>query len=263
VTDRQLRWLLAAYPRAWRERYGEEFEELAEDMWSSGETTHTRLVLDLLGGACTARGRGIRVWFRRSLALPLGAAVLVGVALVALTTSGPAPTQDHVVAFTAGGVPSFGGSFGLRTFPERVAVEGEASPAGFVLSGSVLGSWTLGQSGSVPGPGNGVPVFAVTASEPVGHVLPIQGFSGSSTGGSSGCSGSDGVAGAPGCAVQLPDLVGLKTPTAAATLSELHVAVDVENITCTTAGSGLVGAMVPAAGSTVGPGAVVTIDNCT
>ena len=56
-----MRWLLALYPRAWRDRYGEEFEGLLEQ-----ERVTPLLVMNVLGGALEARVQGRR-WGAPSL----------------------------------------------------------------------------------------------------------------------------------------------------------------------------------------------------
>ena len=56
-----MRWLLALYPRAWRDRYGEEFEGLLEQ-----ERVTPLLVMNVLGGALDARVQS-RHWGAPSL----------------------------------------------------------------------------------------------------------------------------------------------------------------------------------------------------
>lgn len=74
------RLLLALYPRRWRERYGAEVADLAEELVRAGEVTPLRAALDLVAGAAVERGR---VLTRPEVLRPLaaGGAVLGGVAL--------------------------------------------------------------------------------------------------------------------------------------------------------------------------------------
>lgn len=78
------RRLLRLYPRAWRERYGAEVLDLAEELVGAGETTRTRAVLDLLLGAVVQRVVACRVAL-----LPVGVAavVMAGVTVVSLTAN--------------------------------------------------------------------------------------------------------------------------------------------------------------------------------
>ncbi len=45
-----MKWLVRLYPKAWRERYGEEFSEVL-----AGQHTSIGLIVDVLGGALDAR----------------------------------------------------------------------------------------------------------------------------------------------------------------------------------------------------------------
>jgi hypothetical protein len=53
-----VRRLVALYPRAWRERYGEEVSDLTDELISEGQTTRLRAGLDLAGGAAINGGPG-------------------------------------------------------------------------------------------------------------------------------------------------------------------------------------------------------------
>ena len=57
--SRRFRWLLALYPRAWRDRYGKEVGDLADELIRAGDTTPLRAGLDLVAGAAMERGRAI------------------------------------------------------------------------------------------------------------------------------------------------------------------------------------------------------------
>lgn len=50
---RLLRWLLALYPRAWRDRYGREVIRLTGELIRAGDTTPRRAALNLARGAAT------------------------------------------------------------------------------------------------------------------------------------------------------------------------------------------------------------------
>ncbi len=65
--------LVALYPRAWRDRYGAEVADLAEELISEGKTTRLRAGLDLAGGAVIERSRALA----RSPAAGLGGAAVV------------------------------------------------------------------------------------------------------------------------------------------------------------------------------------------
>ena len=54
-----LRLLLALYPRDWRQRYGAEVTDLAEDLVRSGQRTSWRSAFDLLAGAVSTRAHAV------------------------------------------------------------------------------------------------------------------------------------------------------------------------------------------------------------
>src|ERR1700722_3877703 len=67
-------WLLALYPRAWRDRYGREVGDLTDELIRAGDTTPLRAGLGLVAGATVERGRaislaGARIARARSLSL--------------------------------------------------------------------------------------------------------------------------------------------------------------------------------------------------
>ena len=51
MNGRLVRRLVALYPRAWRDRYGEEVAGLTGELISTGQTTRMRAGLDLARGA--------------------------------------------------------------------------------------------------------------------------------------------------------------------------------------------------------------------
>jgi protein-S-isoprenylcysteine O-methyltransferase Ste14 len=53
--SRRMRWLLALYPRAWRDRYGREVADLTEELIRAGDTTPLRAGLELAAAAAAAR----------------------------------------------------------------------------------------------------------------------------------------------------------------------------------------------------------------
>jgi protein-S-isoprenylcysteine O-methyltransferase Ste14 len=57
--SRRTRWLLALYPRAWRDRYGREVADLTEELIRAGDTTPLRAGLDLAATAAVERARAL------------------------------------------------------------------------------------------------------------------------------------------------------------------------------------------------------------
>lgn len=84
------RRLLALYPRCWRDRYGAEVADLADELIAAGDTTPPRAVLDLVAGAGAERWRVIA---SRAVLVPAAAAgaVAAGIALAVSRTLHGAP----------------------------------------------------------------------------------------------------------------------------------------------------------------------------
>jgi hypothetical protein len=59
MNRRLTRWLLALYPRYWRDRYGPEVASLNEELINAGETTRLRAGLGMIAGAAIERGRAL------------------------------------------------------------------------------------------------------------------------------------------------------------------------------------------------------------
>lgn len=78
--------LLALYPRAWRDRYGDEVAYLVEKLVTTGETTPRRAALDLAAGAVVQRWRAV---VRHRVLVPVAVAltILIGLATVSLAVS--------------------------------------------------------------------------------------------------------------------------------------------------------------------------------
>jgi protein-S-isoprenylcysteine O-methyltransferase Ste14 len=78
-----VRRILALYPRAWRDRYGDEVSDLAEELVAMGETTAARACLGLVAGAAVERWRLLA---RRDVLVPVAAAGAIAIGLVFAVT---------------------------------------------------------------------------------------------------------------------------------------------------------------------------------
>jgi hypothetical protein len=86
MSRRLVRWPLALYPRAWRNRYGAEVADLTYELVGGGETTALRAALNLIAGAAVER--------RRTLIASAGAA-LASAAAAAITATGVVLAVDR------------------------------------------------------------------------------------------------------------------------------------------------------------------------
>ena len=107
MSDRLFRLLSALYPRAWRERYANEFTDLCEEFIDAGESARWRLAVNILVAASSER---LRSWSHSGHRLVIGggaiAVLVVGILAAAtggfgsfraaLPSSGPVPINADV-----------------------------------------------------------------------------------------------------------------------------------------------------------------------
>jgi len=102
---RAIRTVIALYPRRWRERYGLELENLTRDAIDHGDSSPTRVLLNLARGAGTQRLLALRAHPATATA-PVAAAIVFGAILVTAGLGHPAngrgPTKQPTVSTTHG-----------------------------------------------------------------------------------------------------------------------------------------------------------------
>ncbi|MGA3354582.1 MAG: hypothetical protein ABSD85_15575 [Acidimicrobiales bacterium] len=149
------RWLFRClellYPKAWRERYGDEVGDLSEELLAAGEVKRPRLVLELI---CSGLVERLRSWHRRRLAVVSGSvAVVVLLATAALVTNGFAPEATTSLRATPVGWDSLAyGPFQVSFPPQFLMITPE--PGG-VFQATVP---SLSASGGCLGPVSGTVV---------------------------------------------------------------------------------------------------------
>lgn len=83
------RWLFRSlgklYPKAWRERYGKEVEDLSEELLAAGEVTRRHLVFELV---CSGLVPRVRALHRARLVVVAEAVALVAIVGLALCLGG-------------------------------------------------------------------------------------------------------------------------------------------------------------------------------
>jgi len=92
------RGVLALYPRDWRERYGREVADLADELIMAGETTSLRAALGLAAGAAVERCRAVA---RRAVLAAAMAACGIAL-LVSHTLHGAGATRPYFVDHPVG-----------------------------------------------------------------------------------------------------------------------------------------------------------------
>lgn len=144
--SRRIRWLLALYPRAWRNRYGREVASLAEELVRAGDTTPRRAALNLAVAAAVERGRAVS----RATA-----------AMLAAARSAQASTPGLIVRnllFTAV-VPGLGGAWmpwWILTRDGRAAAPVAWEGVTVIAAGAAVYVWCIWNfatvGGGTPGP---------------------------------------------------------------------------------------------------------------
>ena len=89
MRERFARCILMLYPRAWRDRYGDEVRELAHELASNGHASSWRLVVGLLLSGFVERIRSWRTVKRITFASTCAILAAVAVVTFSMTTSGP------------------------------------------------------------------------------------------------------------------------------------------------------------------------------
>lgn len=92
MSKRMTRWLLALYPRAWRDRYGAEVTSLTDELLRAGETTPLPAGLNLVAGAAVERARALAA-SRTALTLSSAAVIVALVGGAFTLTGGARPTS--------------------------------------------------------------------------------------------------------------------------------------------------------------------------
>ena len=156
-----VRRLVALSARAWRERYGGEVADLADELISEGRTSRLRAGLELVEGAAAEHGRVLA----RSPAAALGSvAALTAGAGIGLAVaqgrqlSGTAVLRDFFGRDTAAAGRDGRGPAGVRQVPDRAGSTGMAGRGDQEQGARVLGGLRrlrdrVGDL-ALPGPGN-------------------------------------------------------------------------------------------------------------
>jgi hypothetical protein len=123
-----MRWLLRLYPRWWRERYGDEFAALLEDL--RGDRP---VVLDIVKGAVDARLRSSAPF---KLGLVFGLPVALALAVDIVYTNVIRPVHDDQTEVLI----CYASIFALQFVAGLVAARRARSPFGPALTGATAGA---------------------------------------------------------------------------------------------------------------------------
>jgi len=149
--SRWMRWVLALYPRTWRDRYGREVAGLTEELIRAGDATALRAGLGLTFAAAAERGR---VLSRR--AMTTAAAAVKAAARVARARTPSLVARNLLFTFV---VPGLGGAWvpwWILTRHVRTTAPAAWEATGVIAAGTALYVWCVWNFAAVgrgtPGP---------------------------------------------------------------------------------------------------------------
>jgi cell division protein FtsX len=122
-----VRWALRLYPRWWRERYGAELHDLADELVDAGATTASRAAAGLVVPAALERSRALRRAGAKLALVGLALIVVAGISLAVVAGSRSHPPSAVASKATA--------TTELRVFIEPVASTQEITALGRVIAG--------------------------------------------------------------------------------------------------------------------------------
>jgi hypothetical protein len=262
VNNQVPRWVLAVYPRVWRDRYAEEVGDLFEELLASGESTPARLVMGLLAHAVAERVRSLPRTRRAVLAASLVVAVVAAGATF-LAVGGFGGSRPTVAMPTKGRIPQSlditKGSVDLKDIPDFIAVVKNNKVVGYVPSRDLFGGTLRALAATNPI----LPVYASDLKTLVGHMYPGVGFV--AVGKSPDdvpCTNettTEGTIPCPAVLVAIPDVVGMYTPTAAAAISQVGFDLRFVYVHSNSVPGGDIVAMSPTPGAKVHARSVITL----
>jgi hypothetical protein len=145
MNRRLVRWILALYPRYWRDRYGTEVTSLNEELINAGETTPLRAGLNLFAGAAIERGRALAGSRQAVLASTFAALIAIAGIAFGLSNTRPASTGASSVSLACASAAVPGPAF-LLLGPWWTA---KASALAIKSGGAVTVTITPGQRRNV------------------------------------------------------------------------------------------------------------------
>lgn len=260
--------VLHLYPRAWRDRYGAEIEDLVDEVTAHGEFSSTRVTLGLIVSALWQRIRAIRP-SRRTLSLT-GSTLALAAILLVVVTHGPRPAHPPrpSIGETKGTIPaSTSGTIDSRKVPDFISVTAEGKTVGYAPRDYLVPP--PGEPGQNSPVGGVLPIFGADLKTLVGHMYPGIGWvplDGSPSAGP--CpqvtaigNGTTSTLPCPSTKVVVPNVVGMPTPEGVGALQAAGLGILVQNGNSGTVPSGHVARTTPAAGSNAFGREVVTVIN--
>jgi hypothetical protein len=269
MSARVFRWLSALYPRAWRDRYADELADLCDEFVEAGEIARWRLVMNIVAAASAER---LRSWRYAGHRFVLGRSAAAVVTLVIL-----AAATDGFGSFNAA-LPSKGlvpidavvnGHIDLSRVPDFVSDVSNGRVVGYTPRADLFAIPTNGVHLGVVAAPVIKPVYGPDLKTLVGHLYPGTGFVPvGSLPSTKICNpeytitnGQSQAIPCPSIGIDIPNVVGMYTPTGAAKLSSLGLSVQVAYVKSEKVTGGHIVSTSPGAGETVAARSVITVDS--
>ncbi len=263
--------ILRLYPRAWRDRYGDEVRDLVDELSAKGEFSKLRVASGLVVAALVQRVRSWR-WSWRTLAVSGTALAFVATLVIVFSSSGPSHPNGTTVDLTKGTIPSStNGAIDSKKVPDFISAVGRNGK----IVGYIPRTYLLPAQANQPVSskvGGVAPVYASNLKTLVGHFYPGVGFVPLGTSPAaqpcipeqtfsravSGQTVTSTIA-CPSTVETVPNIVGIYLPTAMGQLSSESLQANISYVHSSSVSGGHVISVRPAAGSKVSARSVLTV----
>jgi hypothetical protein len=256
-------WILRLYPRAWRDRYGDEVRDLVEELSGKREFSTLRVTSGLVVGALVQRVRSWR-WSWKTLAVSGVALAFVATLAILFTARGASHPDGTAVGPTKSTIPSStNGTVDSERVPNFISALGrDGKIAGYIPRAYILPAGANQPSGS--GVGAVAPVYASNLKTLVGHFYPGVGFvplgarpasepcmpEQTSSRAAGGQTVTSSIA-CPSTVETVPNVIGTFLPTVMGQLSSDSLQANISYVHSSSVGGGHVISVTPAPGSHV------------
>jgi hypothetical protein len=259
--------ILSLYPRAWRDRYGDELRDLTNELTMQGEFSSFRLVFGLLASALVQRVRVFRLTWRSLLVAGTTLSLILTAVIVADgAPSSRLPRPPRVVQTKGTIPPPTNGTIETTTIPDFISVTGDGKIVGYAPRDYLFPSAGSDQNNLV---GGVVPVYGPDLKTLVGHMYPGIGWvpiGGSPASGP--CqqvfaveNGTTTTLPCPSTTIVVPNVVGMPTPDGVGALQKAGLGILVQNGVSSTVPPGHIVRSSPAAGANGYGREVITVTN--
>jgi hypothetical protein len=260
--------ILRLYPSAWRNRYGDEVQDLVDELTATGEFSSTKVTLGLIVSALVQRVRSLRLSWK-TLVVTGTAVAFVAAAVILVNSSSTGHLPSSSAGETKGTMPppTKSGGIDLEKVPDFISVTAGGTIVGYAPRNYLIPAPTSPAQNSLVG--GVVPVYGPDLKTLLGHMYPGIGWVplGSSPAAPP-CqqvwtseNGTTSTLPCPSTTVAVPNVVGMPTPDGVGSLQSAGLGILVQNGVSASVPSGHIVRTSPAAGVNAYGREVVTVTN--